>query len=68
MSRSHRPCSPPTGGRLPGGPVTWRRGRGWSLWKTLVTCSYSLGEFDAEDVAARHALDEIFTEYAAHRR
>ncbi|GHJ42869.1 aminoglycoside phosphotransferase [Catellatospora sp. TT07R-123] len=49
--------------RLPTDAATWRRGRGWALWKTLTTCAHTLGEAD-EHAVARHVLDEIFTEYA----
>ncbi|MEV4517062.1 aminoglycoside phosphotransferase family protein [Dactylosporangium sp. NPDC049525] len=44
--------------------ATWARGRGWALWKTLVTCSYTLDDADGS-VAARHVLGEIFAEYTA---
>lgn len=43
----------------------WARGRGWALWKTLVSCANSLDEVDAEAVNARRVLDEIFAEYSA---
>lgn len=41
----------------------WSRGRGWALWKTLVTCANSVGESDAEAINARRVLDETFAEY-----
>ncbi|MDI1463204.1 aminoglycoside phosphotransferase family protein [Catellatospora sp. KI3] len=44
---------------------TWARGRGWALWKTLSNCANSLGDTDEDAANARHALDEIFAEYAA---
>jgi aminoglycoside phosphotransferase (APT) family kinase protein len=40
---------------------SWARGRGWALWKALVTCARA-GE---EAANARHVLDEILTEYAS---
>jgi aminoglycoside phosphotransferase (APT) family kinase protein len=39
--------------------ATWARGRGWALWKTLVTCAQTVGRTDQEAVNARRALDEI---------
>lgn len=50
--------------RLSTDDATWARGRGWALWKTLVTCSYTLGDADEPAVNARRALREIFSEYA----
>lgn len=44
--------------------ATWARGRGWALWKTLVTCAQTIGHTDKEATTARHALDEIFSEYS----
>ncbi|BCJ69129.1 aminoglycoside phosphotransferase family protein [Polymorphospora rubra] len=53
-------------GRLSVDADSWARGRGWALWKTLVTCSYTYEDpEDAEDFAsARRILGEIFSEYA----
>lgn len=53
--------------RLSVDDATWARGRGWALWKTLSTYSYSFQDpEDAEDFAsARRILGEIFTEYTA---
>jgi len=40
---------------------TWARGRGWALWKTLVTCCNSYGRPDAagEFEAGKRILDQI---------
>ncbi|MFC3455206.1 aminoglycoside phosphotransferase family protein [Amycolatopsis speibonae] len=46
--------------RLSVDEATWARGRGWALWKALVTRART-GE---EAVNARRVLDEIFAEYA----
>lgn len=46
--------------RLPVDDGEWARGRGWALWKTLVTYANS-----DEPAGARRVLDEIFTEYRA---
>ncbi|WP_410596596.1 aminoglycoside phosphotransferase family protein [Amycolatopsis sp. lyj-23] len=43
--------------RLPVDDATWARGRGWALWKTLVTAARPGEE------AAHRVLAEIFTEY-----
>jgi aminoglycoside phosphotransferase (APT) family kinase protein len=41
--------------RLAVDDATWARGRGWALWKTLVTCARG----DEEAAAARPVLDGI---------
>lgn len=38
--------------------ATWARGRGWALWKTLVTCARSA------EAEPRRVLAEIFAEYS----
>ncbi|MER7894511.1 aminoglycoside phosphotransferase family protein [Micromonospora sp. NPDC094482] len=45
--------------------ATWARGRGWALWKTLVSCSYTLGDADESAANALRVLGEIFSEYTA---
>ncbi|MBF4622284.1 aminoglycoside phosphotransferase family protein [Clavibacter sp. VKM Ac-2542] len=37
----------------------WSRGRGWALWKTLITCAAHRDETDRATVDARRALEEI---------
>jgi aminoglycoside phosphotransferase (APT) family kinase protein len=44
---------------------TWARGRGWALWKTLVTCAGVLEEGGPELDEEMGVLDQIFEEYAA---
>jgi aminoglycoside phosphotransferase (APT) family kinase protein len=53
--------------RLSVDDATWARGRGWALWKTLATCSYTFEDpEDAEEFAsAQRVLGEIFSEYTA---
>jgi aminoglycoside phosphotransferase (APT) family kinase protein len=46
--------------RLSVDDTTWARGRGWALWKTLVTCAQSAGE-EAEH--ARRVLGRILAEH-----
>ena len=43
---------------------TWARGRGWALWKALITYAGALGSDPATAADARRVLDEIFAEYA----
>ncbi len=43
--------------------ATWARGRGWALWKTLVTCARTWGRDKREAVNARRVLGEIFAGY-----
>lgn len=43
---------------------TWARGRGWALWKALITYSYALDDDDddqAEASEARRVIHEIIT-------
>jgi aminoglycoside phosphotransferase (APT) family kinase protein len=51
--------------RLSVDEATWARGRGWALWKTLVTCSYTLGDADESAANALRILGDIFSEYTA---
>jgi aminoglycoside phosphotransferase (APT) family kinase protein len=51
--------------RLSVDDATWARGRGWALWKTLVTCAQTLGHAGAEAAGALRVLGEIFSEYSA---
>lgn len=37
----------------------WSRGRGWALWKALITCAEHRGRTDPAGVDARRALHEI---------
>lgn len=48
--------------RLAVDDATWSRGRGWALWKTLVSCANRLGKEDADGVNARRVLAEILSE------
>lgn len=51
--------------RLSVDDALWARGRGWALWKTMATCSYTLGDADESALNARRVLIEIFAEYSA---
>ncbi|QUQ65724.1 aminoglycoside phosphotransferase [Kutzneria sp. CA-103260] len=48
--------------RLSVDEATWARGRGWALWKTLVTCAQTVGRADEEATTARGVLDGILAE------
>lgn len=48
--------------------ATWARGRGWALWKTLVTSAQTMNQTDMEAANARRVLAEIFSEYPTGRR
>lgn len=45
--------------------ASWARGRGWALWKALVSCANSYDDPDdaAELASAGRVLDEIFRDY-----
>jgi len=46
---------------------TWARGRGWALWKALISLVGEL-ERDAPEAAVnRHVIDEILADYARDR-
>jgi aminoglycoside phosphotransferase (APT) family kinase protein len=47
--------------RLSVDDATWARGRGWALWKTLVTYARTVGRADAEATEVRRVLAEIFS-------
>lgn len=45
-------------------PAMWARGRGWALWKALITYARAQGTDGAEARTAGYVLDQIFAEYA----
>jgi len=45
---------------------TWARGRGWALWKTLVTCAAVIDDAAAA-AAPRRVLEVVLREYATTR-
>jgi aminoglycoside phosphotransferase (APT) family kinase protein len=53
--------------RLSVDEAPWARGRGWALWKTLVTCAQTLGHADEGAANAQRVLGEIFSEFSATR-
>ena len=50
--------------RLSVDEATWARGRGWALWKTLVTCALAVDQADREAANALRVLGEIVAEYS----
>jgi aminoglycoside phosphotransferase (APT) family kinase protein len=52
--------------RLTVDDATWHRGRGWALWKTLVTWSHALEEPE-EFARAQRVLGEIVSDLPAYR-
>jgi aminoglycoside phosphotransferase (APT) family kinase protein len=51
--------------RLSVDDATWARGRGWALWKTLVTGAQTLRSAGEPAASALRVLGEIFAEYTA---
>jgi aminoglycoside phosphotransferase (APT) family kinase protein len=47
--------------RLDVDPGTWARGRGWALWKALITYAGALQRDQATAAEARRVIDEILT-------
>ncbi|MFC4020074.1 aminoglycoside phosphotransferase family protein [Micromonospora sp. GCM10011542] len=45
-------------------PATWARGRGWALWKALITVD---NPDQAKAAEARHVLGQLLAEHAAAR-
>jgi aminoglycoside phosphotransferase (APT) family kinase protein len=44
--------------------ATWARGRGWALWKALITYAGARQSDPPQAAEAKNVLDQIFTEYA----
>jgi aminoglycoside phosphotransferase (APT) family kinase protein len=45
-------------------PATWARGRGWALWKALITYAGNLGTDAAKAADAKRVIDEVLDEYS----
>jgi aminoglycoside phosphotransferase (APT) family kinase protein len=48
---------------LPVDAATWARGRGWALWKGLITLAGNVDTNPAEAARARHVVDEVLAEH-----
>jgi aminoglycoside phosphotransferase (APT) family kinase protein len=46
---------------------TWSRGRGWALWKALITLAGHLERGAPQAATTRAEIDEILTDHAQHR-
>jgi aminoglycoside phosphotransferase (APT) family kinase protein len=50
-------------GRLPLDDATWARGRGWTLWKALITLVRVLETDPQEEEKARRVIDDVVAEH-----
>jgi aminoglycoside phosphotransferase (APT) family kinase protein len=48
---------------LPLDPATWARGRGWTLWKGLITLAQHLDTNPREAGEARRVIDEVLADH-----
>jgi aminoglycoside phosphotransferase (APT) family kinase protein len=48
---------------LPLDPATWARGRGWTLWKALITIRPGSGANPREIETSRRALNEVVADH-----
>lgn len=44
--------------------ATWSRGRGWALWKALITLADQLGKDPAGAARSRRVIDQVVTDHA----
>jgi aminoglycoside phosphotransferase (APT) family kinase protein len=51
-------------GRLSVDTATWARGRGWALWKAVVTYTDATSTEGAQAAQAKHVMDQIIAECA----
>jgi aminoglycoside phosphotransferase (APT) family kinase protein len=52
---------------LPLDAATWARGRGWAIWKALITLAGNLDTDAGATSAARHVIDEVLAEHERSR-
>jgi len=48
---------------LPMDEATWRRGRGWALWKALITLAEHINTNPEKARTARNVIDEVLAEH-----
>lgn len=48
---------------LPADASTWARGRGWALWKALITLAEHIDTNPAEAIRARHVVTEVLADH-----
>ena len=53
---------------IPGDEAMWARGRGWTLWKALITLAALPGTNFSEVENARRVLDEVIADYRRNAR
>jgi hypothetical protein len=46
-------------------PGTWSRGRGWALWKALISLLGTSNDDPVAAVSHRRVIDEVLADYAA---
>jgi aminoglycoside phosphotransferase (APT) family kinase protein len=51
---------------LPVDDATWARGRGWALWKALITLAEHSDTDPAKAGEARRVMNEVLADFAAH--
>jgi aminoglycoside phosphotransferase (APT) family kinase protein len=51
---------------LPADGPTWARGRGWALWKGLITLAQHVDSNALEAETARRVIDEVLADHAEH--
>lgn len=49
---------------LPADEAMWARGRGWTLWKALITVAGQIGDNPGEVENSRHVIDEVLADHA----
>ena len=48
---------------IPVDEATWARGRGWTLWKALITRRRTTTSIQAEAEKSRHVIDEVLADH-----
>ena len=51
--------------RLPVDPATWRRGRGWAIWKALITLAWNPSASPAFTQECERVVADVLAEHAA---
>ena len=51
---------------LPADDATWARGRGWTLWKALITLAKHIDSNPIEAGKARYVIEEVLADHKLH--